>query len=97
MDVTVAHFQSLRAYIYFIIIILVIQMMMIDFFTATFVHRIDETTLRCAHAEIRTRVAVICGPTRYRQATEAPSCYSEAVVGHKYNQHQQTGPQMCIR
>jgi len=26
----------------------------------------DETTFRYAHAEIRTRVVVICGPTRYR-------------------------------
>jgi len=42
-------------------------------FTATFVHTVgskwgkvkDETTFRYAHAEIRTRVVVICGPTRY--------------------------------
>ena len=42
-------------------------------FTATFVHVVDytgseqdETPFRYAHAEIRTRVVVICGPTRYR-------------------------------
>ena len=32
----------------------------------------DETTFRHAHAEIRSRVVVICGPTRYRQTMEAP-------------------------
>ena len=26
----------------------------------------DETPFRYAHAEIRTRVVVICGPTRYQ-------------------------------
>jgi len=26
----------------------------------------DETTVRYAHAEIRTQVVVICGPTRYQ-------------------------------
>ena len=26
----------------------------------------DETPVRYAHAEIRTRVVVICGPTRYQ-------------------------------
>jgi len=26
----------------------------------------DETTFRYAHAEIRTQVVVICGPTSYR-------------------------------
>jgi len=32
----------------------------------------DETPFRYAHAEIRTRVVVICYPTRYRLTTEAP-------------------------
>ena len=30
----------------------------------------DETPFRYAHAEIRTRVVVICGPTRYQLDTE---------------------------
>jgi len=36
-------------------------------FTATFVHMLvkDETPFRYAHAEIRTQMVVIYGPTRY--------------------------------
>ena len=40
----------------------------------------DETSFRYAHAEIRTRVVVICGPTRYRQTTEAPSHRLEVTL-----------------
>jgi len=37
----------------------------------------DETTFRYAHAGIRTRVVVICGPARYRYTTEAPQIIKE--------------------
>jgi len=34
--------------------------------------KMKQLTFRYAHAEIRTRVVVICGPTPYRKTTEVP-------------------------